>query len=114
MNQHVNVKAAPLHKHRKDIPPALEETVMKALRLKPADRWPTMQAMVDALEHPENVNVDALRAEREAEREGAVGTKAARAIPIPINRVTGMVAVGFVLLFVLVIAAFVMFGHPHR
>ncbi|MDR3709737.1 MAG: serine/threonine-protein kinase [Capsulimonadaceae bacterium] len=114
MNQHVNVKAPLLHKHRKETPPALEETIMKALRLRPQDRWPSMEAMVSALQHPESVDVDALRAEREAEREGAVGGKVARAIPIPINPVTGMVALSFVAILIVVVVLFTFAGHGHR
>jgi len=114
MNQHVNVKPAPLHKHRKETPPALEETIMKAVRLKPQDRWPTMQAMVDALKNPDSVYVAALSAEREAEPEGAVNSKMARAIPIPINPVTGMVALSMVILFAAIVVVFVMFAHGHH
>lgn len=114
MNQHVNVKATPLHKQRKDVPEALDETVMKALRLKPQDRWPSMDAMVDALEHPENVDAAALRAEREAEPEGAVGAKLARALPIPINPVTGIVAVVLLIVIVGAVVAFAAFGHHGR
>ena len=67
MNQHVTAKPPPLHQFRKDVPPALEETIMKAIRRKPEDRWPTMEAFIAALEHPEGVDVDGLRREREEE-----------------------------------------------
>jgi serine/threonine-protein kinase len=113
MNQHVNVKAPPLHKLRKDTPPVLEETIMKAVRLKPQDRWPSMAAMVAALKDPASVDVESLRAEREAEPEGAVGTKASRLIPIPINPVTGMVALTLVFILVAAVVLFWLFGHVH-
>jgi serine/threonine-protein kinase len=67
MSQHVNAKPPPLSQFRRDVPPALEEVIMKAVRRRPEDRWPNMAALVRALEHPETVDVDALRAEREAE-----------------------------------------------
>jgi serine/threonine-protein kinase len=111
MNQHVNVKAPPLHTHRKEIPPALEETIMKAIRLKPQDRWPTMSAMVEALRHPESVDVAVLKAERDAEAGGAMNSKAARAMPIPINSGTGMVALALVVLLVVVLLIAKHAGH---
>jgi len=114
MNQHVNVKPATLSTHRKETTPALEETIMKALRLKPQDRWPTMEAMVESLKNSESVDVDALRKEREAEPEGAVGAKAARLIPIPMNPVTAVVAFGVVAILVAIVLVFWLSGHGGR
>ena len=70
MNQHVNAKAPPLHFYRPDVPPALEEIVMKAIRRAPADRWPTMEALIEVLENWDLVDVQTLRLEREQERGG--------------------------------------------
>ncbi len=67
MSQHVQSKAPTVSQFRRDVPAALEETVMKALRRRPEDRWPDMAALVGALERPETVDATALRAEREAE-----------------------------------------------
>ena len=74
MNQHVTVSPPPLHKFCKDITPALEEAILKAIRRNPAARWPSAQAFVEALERPEAVDVAALKAERE--REAADSAKA--------------------------------------
>lgn len=67
MSQHVNVSPPPLHRFHPEVPPALEEIILKAIRRNPVSRWPSMQALVDALENPEQVDVEALKAEREAE-----------------------------------------------
>ncbi len=64
MSQHVTVSAPPLSKFC-TISSALEETIMKALRRDSARRWPTMAAFVAALEHPDTVDANALRQERD-------------------------------------------------
>ena len=72
MNQHVTVSPPPLRQYAPNVPPALEESVMKAIRRSPAARWPSMAAFAAALQHPEQVDVDRLRAER-AEQERSAG-----------------------------------------
>ena len=67
MNQHVTVSPPPLHKFCKEVTPALEEAILKAIRRRPEARWPSAQAFVEALERPETVEVAALKAEREEE-----------------------------------------------
>ncbi len=67
MNQHVTVSPPPLHYFRRDVPPALEEVIMKAIRRNPDRRWQSMQELEQALLHPEAVDVAALSAERERE-----------------------------------------------
>src|SRR5919202_778941 len=64
MNQHVTMSPPPLHYFRKDVPPALEEAIMKAIRRDPDRRWQSMQEFEHALLHLDNVDVAALRAER--------------------------------------------------
>lgn len=71
MNQHVTVSPPPLHKFCKDVTPALEEAILKAIRRSPETRWPSAQAFVEALGRPETVDVAALKAEREAEAENS-------------------------------------------
>jgi serine/threonine-protein kinase len=65
MNQHVTMSPPPLHYFRKDVPPALEEAIMKAIRRDPDRRWQSMQEFEHALLHLDSVDVAALRAERE-------------------------------------------------
>lgn len=80
MNQHVTVKAVPIHKFRKDVPRAIEEIILKAIRRSPADRWPTMDEFVTALENWKTADVDWLQSEREKEtdnaRMGKLGSRA--------------------------------------
>lgn len=64
MNQHVNVSPPPIHQFYREVPPALEEVILKAIRRDPAGRWPSMQAFTAALEQPETVDVETLKAER--------------------------------------------------
>ncbi|MBV9852245.1 MAG: serine/threonine protein kinase [Armatimonadetes bacterium] len=106
MNQHVTAKPPPLHQFRRDVPPALEETIMKAIRRKPEDRWPTMATLIDALEHPESVDVDSLRREREQEPGDLphVGRLAGR-FQMPSSPATLAVLCAVVLLIVLVVLA---------
>jgi serine/threonine-protein kinase len=67
MNQHVNVKPPSLHTFSKSVPPPLEEAIMKAIRRNANNRWQTMDEFREALERPESVDTEALRAERDAE-----------------------------------------------
>lgn len=106
MNQHVNKKAPPIHQFRKDVPPALEEVVMKAIRLKPDDRWQTMNDFVVALQNWENADVDALKAEREAEADSGKAAHAVGKLPIPLNPTTLWVAVGVVIFVAVVTVVF--------
>lgn len=102
MNQHVNAKAPPLHQFRKDVPPALEETVMKAIRRNPSSRWPTMAALIEALENPANVEVAALRAERESETENAASAgRLAGKLNLPFSNTLLVVFAALVLLIAL-------------
>jgi serine/threonine-protein kinase len=112
MNQHVNVKAPPIRGVRKDVPPALDEIIGKAIRRKAEARWPTMEAFVEALENPDSVDVDALAAEREAEPDGSaalarVGSRAG----VPVAPVTLVIA--GVLIGILVVMA-VVASLPHH
>lgn len=72
MNQHVTVSPPPLNRFVRDVPEALEETVMKAIRRSADARWPSMAAFAEALQRPEHVDVPALQAERE-QQETSVG-----------------------------------------
>ena len=65
MNQHVTVSPPPLHHFCPEVPPALEEVIMKAIRRNMEARWQTVQELVDALEHLDQVDAGVLRAERE-------------------------------------------------
>jgi len=71
MNQHVTVSPPPLSRFAHQILPALEETVMKAIRRSPDARWPSMAAFAAALQHPEQVDADTLRKEREEQETSA-------------------------------------------
>jgi serine/threonine protein kinase len=107
MNQHVTMKAPPLHFYREDVPAPLEEIIMKALRRNPQDRWQTMTDMITALEDWSTVDVVALRTDREGERgESPVLGKLAHKINLPITTgavvVTLLVLVLFVLLIIVV------------
>jgi serine/threonine protein kinase len=64
MAQHVNAEPHPLRFYRPDIAPALAETILKAIRRRREERWPTMRALVEALANPAQVDIDAMRAER--------------------------------------------------
>src|SRR5919202_1141349 len=65
MNQHVTMSPPLLHYFRNDVPPALEEAIMKAIRRDPDRRWQSTQEFEHALLQPDSVDVAALRAERE-------------------------------------------------
>ena len=112
MNQHVNVKAPPLHFFRPDVPPPLEEIVMKAIRRAPADRWQTMDELITVLEHWDTVDVPALRLEREQERgENPRAVSAAGKLGLPAFKTNLLVVAVLVLLFVVLVLAVSLFGH---
>jgi serine/threonine-protein kinase len=113
MNQHVNVKAQPIHNFRKDVPLALEEVIMKAIRLNPQDRWQKMSDMVAALRELDKVDVDALRTEREAEPDGGRAGKAASRLPLHVNRGTLLVAVVLCAIIIGLIVVAGLVGHHH-
>ncbi len=114
MNQHVNVKPSPMHSIKHDVPPALDEIVMKAIRLQPQHRWTTMTEFVAALEDWSIVNVAALAAEREAEPAPNQARKALSKLPIPISTSNFYVLVAVIVLMVVVVSVFELFAHhPH-
>ena len=112
MNQHVTVKAPPVHFYRKDVPPALEEIIMKAIRRNPDDRWQTMQKMIEVLENWELVDVEALKTEREQERgESAKVGKIANKLNLPLGGNNLIVFVVLVAVIAAAVVAVQLFGH---
>lgn len=103
MSQHVTTPPPPLSTFRA-VAPALEETVMKAIRRDPAKRWPSMEAFVAALESPATADVKSLREER-ARDEREAGTGASQTV-----EGTGMRPWQLVLLIVAVLVAFLLLG----
>jgi serine/threonine-protein kinase len=65
MNQHVTANPPLLHRFNKEVPPALEEVVLKAIRRDATQRWQSMEALVEALQHLDSINVAELKAERQ-------------------------------------------------
>ncbi|MGO8671883.1 MAG: serine/threonine protein kinase [Capsulimonadaceae bacterium] len=106
MNQHVNLKPPQIKKFRKDVPPALEEIILKAIRRKPAERWTTMQDFVAALKDWSTVDVDALRAQREAEADDIAGSNLAAKAGVSMSPTSLLTAIVIIVLFV----AFVVLG----
>ena len=112
MNQHVTAKAPPLHFFRSDVPPPLEEIVMKAIRRAPADRWQTMDELIAALEHWDTVDVQVLRLEREQERgeNPKIGGLAGK-LNVPASKTNLLVLAVLVLLLVVLVLGVSLFGH---
>ena len=114
MNQHVTMKAPPLHFYREDVPAPLEEIIMKAIRRTPQDRWQSMKELIDALENWDSVDVSALRADREQERgESQALGKLAHKINLPITSGNLAVFLGIIVLFLLLIIWVQLTGHRH-
>ena len=67
MNQHVTVSPPPIHTFSKEVNPALEEVILKAIRRKPEARWQSAQAFAQALDTLDTLDPAALQAEREQE-----------------------------------------------
>ena len=112
MNQHVTAKAPPLHFFRPDVPPPLEEIVMKAIRRAPADRWPTMDVLIAVLENWDTVDVPALRLEREQERgDNPQAGKLAGNLNLPASKTNLLVLAVLVLLFTVIVLCASLFGH---
>lgn len=112
MNQHVTAKAPPLHFYRPDVPPALEEIVMKAIRRTPADRWPTMNSLIAVLENWDLVDVPTLRSEREQERgDNPKAGKMAGNLNLPASKTNLLILAVLVLLVVVIVLCVSLFGH---
>jgi serine/threonine-protein kinase len=58
--KHINQEPTPPRRYVPDLPEAVEAVVLRALAKEPADRFPTAQAMVDALNQAWKVKVPAL------------------------------------------------------
>jgi len=114
MNQHVTMKAPPVHFYREDVPPPLEEIIMKAIRRNPQDRWQSMSELVNALENWDSVDVSAMRVDREQERgdSPALG-KFAHKANIPVTTGNLIVFILIIVLFVLLIIAVQLFHKNH-
>jgi len=112
MNQHVTVDAPLLSRYRKDVPPLIEEIIMKAIYRDPEARWESMDSFADALESPEKLDLEGLRAERHnaakkpaATRSMQSGSSIQTAIAVvPIFALLAAFAIGVVLLLI--------FRHP--
>ena len=100
MNQHVTMSPPPLSEFVRDVPLALEETAMKAIRRDPANRWPTMAAFAEALRNPAQVDAMGLRAER-LEQEVAPGNGRVSQFGLPPWQVALLVLAVLVGLFIL-------------
>ncbi|MBV9169236.1 MAG: serine/threonine protein kinase [Chloroflexi bacterium] len=57
MSQHVTTDAPLLSDRRRDVPPALEAVVYRALRRSPEDRYPSMAAFKNDLQHLDQVEI---------------------------------------------------------
>lgn len=57
MSQHVNATPPRLDKINPEISPELAAIVARCLAKKPEDRYPSMDALVDALQHPESADL---------------------------------------------------------
>jgi serine/threonine protein kinase len=102
MSQHVTVSPPPLHRFAPHVPPALEETVLKAIRRSPDARWPSMEAFAQALQHPGQVDVTALQSEREQQEASAGDGGMSSQFGLPIWQV--------VLIVIAVIVGLITFG----
>jgi eukaryotic-like serine/threonine-protein kinase len=112
MNQHVNVKAPPISRYRKDVEPAIDEIVMKAIRRRPADRWQTPDEMLTALQDWKHFDYEPLRVERDKEADSGRAAKALGRLPMAMTASNMMVAVVIVVIMIVGVVALSMV-HPH-
>jgi hypothetical protein len=76
------------------VSPALEEVILKAIRRKPENRWPSAQAVVDALKQLDQVDVSALKEERErVETDTGNTSKPVPGLGMPVWKVAVIVGV---------------------
>jgi serine/threonine-protein kinase len=94
MAQHVQATPTPLRRRNRRVPPALAAVVAKALRKDPAQRYQTMAALKDDLEHLDRVDPVALAAEVPGEA-AAAQTQTRRLTP---GIIAALMAAGLLLI----------------
>lgn len=100
MAQHVQAPPAPLRRRNRQVPPALEAVVAKALRKDPAQRYQTVAALRDDLDHLEQVDPAALAAEAPEETPA----------PAPGTRLTPGIVAALAVVALLLVAAGMLIG----
>jgi hypothetical protein len=94
MAQHVQGRVEPLNELQPDVSPALAATVARALARNPDERFQDMPAFIDALDHPESVDLSILAKSAAEPANAWWRSSALRAI-----------ALGFLLLAALIVLA---------
>jgi serine/threonine-protein kinase len=99
MAQHLNKTAPRLDRLNPSIPPALAAIVARCLARQPQDRFPEMKALIEALEHPETVDLSLLDQAETAHASGAslLQAQVVRALGIAIVIMAALVALALVL-----------------
>ena len=114
MSQHVTEPAPPLSEKLPEVPSNLEEVVLKAIRRDANNRWPSMAAFAEALEHPETVDPVALAAERLEQEGKSTGGRPLNKTGTPLTHLQLGLVVGGILLAMSVLGVLLQLLQKHH
>jgi eukaryotic-like serine/threonine-protein kinase len=101
LEAHLSGQAPPLRGLRRDVPPALEAVVMKAMRRRSEERYPTAVALLEALDQLDGLNSESVAPREDPPLIGTVALGEA----VALVRLAAVVAVGFLGVVTLAMAA---------
>jgi serine/threonine protein kinase len=111
MNQHVTASPPPMRQFARQVSPALDEVILKAIRRNPDARWQSARAFVAALEGVDQVDVAVLKAEREEQETDHGGSNSIHAeLGMPLWKVGLLVSV--ILISLIALTLVIQFFHP--
>jgi serine/threonine protein kinase len=98
MAMHLQGTAPRLDRVQPGVPPQLAAVVARCLQRNPVDRYPDMPALIDALDHPETVDVSILdRAAAPEPSYGPFRSMAARAVVISLAIILALIVLALLL-----------------
>jgi len=98
MQQHLQKSAPRLDRIRPGVPPAIAALVARCLARNPDERFPDMQALIDAIDHPETIDLEILeKADRGPDRFPFWQTQAFRGVLIALGILAAFVILALLL-----------------
>jgi len=99
MAGHLQATPKPIRSIRKDVPPAVEAVVLKAMRRYPENRYQSADALLADLDRLDHLDAK----EYDLSPEPPMGGMAARSTPLRLWALVGMISLGFIVLVTVII-----------